>query len=66
MKERRAMISLLVSLLILAIVAGIIYWIITLIPLPEPFKNIALVCFMLIVLLVALFKLLPLVGLNLP
>ena len=66
MKEKRAMISLLVSLLILAIVAGIIYWIITLIPLPEPFKNIALVFFMLIVLLVALFKLLPLVGLNLP
>lgn len=48
------LISLLISILILAIVCGVVYWIITLLPLPSPWKQIVLVCFLLIVLLVVL------------
>lgn len=48
----------LISLLVAVIVIGIVYWIITLLPLPEPFKTIAIV----IVLLICLFWLLGFVG----
>lgn len=48
------LISLLIWFLILAIVCGIIYWILQLLPLPAPWKNIVLAVFMLIVLLVVL------------
>ena len=50
----------LISLLILCIVAAIVYWIITLLPLPSPFKEIALVILLLIFLIYALSNLLPL------
>ena len=62
----RAVISILISLLILCLVAGVIYYIITLIPLPEPFKRILTIIFLLIVLLVALSYLLPLAGVGHP
>ena len=58
------MISLLISILILLLFAGILYYIVTLLPLPAPFKNIALIILLLIVLLVLLMKLLPLVGVS--
>ena len=32
-----------ISLLIAVIVIGLIYWLVTMLPLPEPFKNIAIV-----------------------
>jgi hypothetical protein len=48
------MISLLVNVLILLIVCGIIWYIISLLPLPAPFKNIAMIVFALIILLVLL------------
>lgn len=41
----------LVSLLVLVIVVGLVYYIITLIPLPAPFKTIALVVLALIAIL---------------
>jgi len=47
-------------------VAGIIYWILTLIPLPEPFKRIVMVIFLLIICLIALFKFLPMLGVAVP
>ena len=56
------LISFLIFCLVLAIVAGIVYWILTLIPLPEPFKKIALVAFVLIILLIILSRALPLLG----
>jgi hypothetical protein len=31
------------SLLVMVIILGLIYWIVTLLPLPAPFKNVALV-----------------------
>jgi len=46
------------SLLLLVIVLGIVYWIVTLLPLPEPFKKIATV-------LVLLICLVYLLGLHL-
>lgn len=41
----------LVSLLIIVIVAGLVYWIVSLMPLPQPFKQIAMVLCALILLL---------------
>jgi hypothetical protein len=55
-------ISLLIYLLIICLVFGIVYYIITLIPLPPPFRQIALVVMALIFLLVLLSWLLPFVG----
>lgn len=48
------MINLLVSLLILAIVAGLLWWAITMLPLPAPFAQIVRVVFVLIIVLVLL------------
>lgn len=44
----------LISLLILVIVFGLLYWALTLLPLPQPFRNIALVILILIFILVLL------------
>ena len=41
----------LVNLLIFVVVAAVVYWIFTLLPLPQPFKNIILVILLLILLL---------------
>lgn len=48
------MVGMLIQLLVLCLIFGIIYWVLTLLPLPEPFKMIALVIFALIVILVLL------------
>lgn len=56
------MISVLVSLLIAVLVLGVIYWIITLIPLPEPFHRIAQVILAIIFLIWLVYLLLPLAG----
>jgi len=58
------MISLLISLLVFLIVAGIIYYIITLIHLPPPFPLIIQLVFAVICLLVVLGYLLPLAGVG--
>jgi len=60
------MISVLIWLLILCLVAGCIYYVLQLMPLPEPFKRAATVIFLLIVCLIAIFKLLPLLGVAVP
>lgn len=49
----------LVQLLVVCIVLGLLYWLVTLLPLPSPFKAIA----MCIVILIAIVWLLSLVGL---
>ena len=48
------MIALLVNILILVIIGAIVWWIVTLLPLPDPFKRIAMIIVLLIFLLVAL------------
>lgn len=59
------MVSILIWLLIFMIVAGVIYYVLTLLPIPEPFKNIVMILFILIILLIGLFKLMPLLGVSL-
>lgn len=39
------------SILVMVIVMGLIYWIITLLPLPQPFKQVAIVIVLVICLL---------------
>lgn len=48
------LIGLLVDLIILCIVGGLIYWIVSLLPLPEPFKTIIVVCVLVIFLIILL------------
>lgn len=59
------MISLLISLIIVCIVLGLLYYLVMLLPLPAPFKTIAQVGFILIAILIVLSYLtgyLPPVG----
>lgn len=51
------MIELLIWIVVLCIIFGLIYYIVTLIPLPPPFKNIAMIAILVIFLLVLLFAL---------
>ena len=41
----------LISLLVAVIVAGLIYYLLTLLPIPQPFKNIVMVLFIIIVII---------------
>ena len=56
------MLSLLINLLIIAIVLGLAWWIITLIPLPEPIGQIVRVVFVVIAAIVLIWFLLGLAG----
>ena len=56
------MISLLVGLLVLCLIAGVVWYIITLLPLPHPFGLIAQLIILLIFVLVLLGWLLPMTG----
>ena len=60
------MIELLISVLILLIVFGVLFYIIRLLPLPEPFGTIALLILALVLLLVLLGYVLPLGGYHRP
>jgi len=46
------MIGLLVNLLILVLILGVVWWVISLFPLPEPFPRVVQVIFVVIVLLI--------------
>ncbi len=48
------MIDALIYLIVLMVVGGLIYWLITLLPLPQPFKQIIMVAFVLIAILLVL------------
>jgi hypothetical protein len=56
------MISILVSLLILVIVVSVIFWVLSLFPLPAPWNNIARAIVGLIILIWLLSYLLPMAG----
>ena len=64
------MISALVALLVLIVIVGIVYYILTLIlnllPVEEGFKQIARIVLLLICVLIVLAKALPLIGVSLP
>ncbi len=48
------LVQLLIDVIILGIIAYVVYWIIGLIPLPAPWKNVALAIFGLILLIIVL------------
>jgi len=48
------MISLLITIIIFAIVAGLLYWLVGMLPIPEPFRTIIKVCAILICILIVL------------
>lgn len=58
------MINTLIYLLILCITFGLIYYIVTLLPLPQPFKNVAIIIVVLIMVLILLGVLLGAVPLT--
>ena len=51
-----------ISLLILCLIFGVIWWVLTLIPLPAPFGRVAQVVLAVIFLIVLIYMLLPLAG----
>ena len=56
------MISILVSLLVLCLIFGVVWWILTLIPLPAPFGRVAQVVLAVLFLIILIYMLLPLAG----
>lgn len=58
------MIELLITLLVVIIVFGVIWYALTLVPLPEPFARIAQLVLLVILLLVLLAYLLPLTHMR--
>ena len=58
------MIDLLVTIIIFAIVAGLLYWLVGMLPIPEPFATIIKVCAILICILLVLSVAFG--GVNLP
>ena len=50
----------LISLLVFALVAGLIYWLLTLLPIPDPFKRVVLVVFIIICIIYLLAYFVPL------
>jgi hypothetical protein len=56
--------NLLLTLLIYLLILGVVYWVITIIPLPPPFKTIALVIFAILVIVMLIGLLTG--GLGLP
>lgn len=57
--------NLLITLLIYLLILGIVYWVITLLPLPAPFRTVAIVIFAILV-IVILFNFLAGGSLGLP
>ena len=58
------MIETLIAIIILCVIAGLIYWLVSLLPLPAPFPTIIQVCVILIILLYAVGLLFG--GVSLP
>jgi hypothetical protein len=58
------MIELLIYIVVLCLIFGLIYYAITLMPLPDPFKNIAMIVILLVFILVLLGIIFG--GVNLP
>ena len=56
------MISVLVTILVMCIIFGLIWWVITMIPLPAPFAQVARVVIAVIFIIWMIYLLLPLAG----
>lgn len=60
------LIHLLIFILVLGLVAWIALYIIDLVPMPPPFKQVAKAIFLVVVLLILLMQALPMAGVSLP
>ena len=49
----------LIQLLVFALVAGLIYWLLTMLPIPDPFKKVVLIIFIVICVIYLLGFLMP-------
>ena len=58
------MLSVLVTILIMCLIFGLIWWVITLIPLPPPFAQVARVVIAVIFCIWIIYLLLPLAGMG--
>lgn len=58
------MIPILIQLLILCLIFGVVWWVLTLIPLPPPFGQVAQVVVALLFALILISLLLPLAGIH--
>jgi hypothetical protein len=58
--------SLLITILIMCLIFGVIWWVITLIPLPAPFAQVARVVIALIFCIWLIYLLLPFAGVHYP
>lgn len=56
------MLSILVTILVMCLIFGLIWWIISLIPLPAPFGQVARVVIAVIFVIYLIYMLLPLAG----
>lgn len=56
------MISLLITLIIVVIVVGVLFWILSMLPIPQPWLNVAKVLIALVLLIWLLSYLVPLSG----
>ena len=56
------MISVLITILVLCIVFGLLWWIVSLLPLPAPFGQVARVVVAVLFLIIILYEFLPLIG----
>jgi hypothetical protein len=56
------MISILVTILVMCIIFGLLYWLISIIPLPAPFGQVARVVLAVIFVIWLIYLLLPLAG----
>ena len=58
------MISLLITIVIVAIVLGLLFWALSLLPIPQPFMNFIKFAIVLIFIIWLLYALLPLAGVG--
>ena len=60
------MIGALIHLIIVALILGLVYWVATMLPIPEPFKQIVVVVVLVVALIILLLLLLQLAGISAP
>lgn len=58
------MLDLLITVIVFCIVSGLLWWLVSMLPLPEPFPTVIRVCVVLILILILLGALFG--GINLP
>jgi hypothetical protein len=60
------MISILITIIIIAVVLGLLFWALSFLPIPQPFLNIIKFAIVLVFIIWLLYLLLPLAGMGHP